>query len=447
MTEIITAFSQVKKQDSAIKQSIIIQDVQISINQTNPTNPINPINPTNYINTTIVSSETNTSREQVVRTGQIILKNLTHLICKTFNNIHTKHIEKKRTNRIDLGDFIRKYQIEKLIGSGSFGKVYRAINTITKEKVAIKMILSKSESDIYSISANRERYFLENLKDNPHVVKLIESFKYMNYKCMVFELLGSNLYQLVSNVRNGFSLQLVNKFARQLISFCYMIQPSSTFCGIIHCDLKLENILINNDGKSLIKIIDFGLSCFLEEKSIPYTQSRYYRAPEVLLGLPYSMPIDMWSIGCIIFEIYSGISLFPGANSDDQLDLINAIRGPIPQEMLDKKKPIKILDQVNSSISISTDTTTISTDTTTISTDTITIKKYKPTTLEKLLENKQDCTPEFIDLLKKILEIDPDKRIKPHDALSHPFFNICGIKRKNPDELNINSKSNTNITD
>jgi serine/threonine protein kinase len=76
--------------------------------------------------------------------------------------------------------------------------------------------------------------------------------------------------------------------------------------NIIHCDLKPENIMLKQHGKSLIKLIDFGNACFSTKKLYKYIQSRFYRAPEVILELPYSSQIDMWSLGCIIYELHFG---------------------------------------------------------------------------------------------------------------------------------------------
>lgn len=86
---------------------------------------------------------------------------------------------------------------------------------------------------------------------------------------------------------------------------------------IIHCDLKPENILLKEENKSGIKIIDFGSSTFIDEKVYTYIQSRFYRAPEIMFGIPYTPAIDMWSLGCIIAELYIGYPLFPGESEND----------------------------------------------------------------------------------------------------------------------------------
>jgi len=103
---------------------------------------------------------------------------------------------------------------------------------------------------------------------------------------------------------------------------------------IIHCDLKPENILLKEENKSGIKIIDFGSSTFVDEKVYTYIQSRFYRAPEIMLGIPYSPAIDMWSLGCIMAELYIGYPLFPGESENDQMSRIMEMRDVPPPEVL-----------------------------------------------------------------------------------------------------------------
>lgn len=98
--------------------------------------------------------------------------------------------------------------------------------------------------------------------------------------------------------------------------------------------MKPENILLKNPNKSGIKLIDFGSSCFSHERIYTYIQSRFYRAPEIILGIPYTASIDTWSFGCILAELYSGYPIFPGENENDQLGLIMEICGIPPQEVM-----------------------------------------------------------------------------------------------------------------
>lgn len=165
-----------------------------------------------------------------------------------------------------------------------------------------------------------------------------------NHLCLVFELLSYNLYDLLRNTNfRGVSLNLTRKFAQQLCTALLFL--STPELNIIHCDLKPENILLCNPKRSAIKIVDFGSSCQLGQRvsisidigrlvsgpSHPpappftrrfffslqiyqYIQSRFYRSPEVLLGIPYDLAIDMWSLGCILVEMHTGEPLFSGAN-------------------------------------------------------------------------------------------------------------------------------------
>lgn len=95
----------------------------------------------------------------------------------------------------------------------------------------------------------------------------------------------------------------------------------------MHCDLKPENILLEIPHRSRIKVIDFGSSCFLKDRLYTYIQSRFYRAPEIILGIPYTMAIDVWSFGCILAEMVNGFPLFPGDSEHDQLQCIMEVIG------------------------------------------------------------------------------------------------------------------------
>lgn len=104
--------------------------------------------------------------------------------------------------------------------------------------------------------------------------------------------------------------------------------------NIIHCDLKPENVLLKYYNKSMIKIVDFGSSCYQNQRIYTYIQSRFYRAPEVVLGLPYGFEIDMWSVGCIVFELINGLPLFPGESETDQIGRFTEVLGAPPEDIL-----------------------------------------------------------------------------------------------------------------
>ena len=99
--------------------------------------------------------------------------------------------------------------------------------------------------------------------------------------------------------------------------------------------MKPENILLKQPNKSGIKIIDYGSSCFQNQRIYTYIQSRFYRAPEIILGIPYTTAIDMWSFGCIMAELYTGYPLFPGENEAEQLAYVMEIQGVPPDYLID----------------------------------------------------------------------------------------------------------------
>ena len=148
--------------------------------------------------------------------------------------------------------------------------------------------------------------------DDYNVVRLVQKFNYRNHQCLVFEMLSYNLYELLKNTKFfGISLNLIRKFSKQILrALVFLARPD---VDIIHCDLKPENILLRHPRRSAIKLIDFGSSCLTTERKYSYIQSRFYRSPEILLGLPYDLQIDMWSLGCLLVEMHTGEPLFGGS--------------------------------------------------------------------------------------------------------------------------------------
>ncbi|VDP71544.1 unnamed protein product, partial [Echinostoma caproni] len=233
-----------------------------------------------------------------------------------------------------------QYLINSLIGKGSFAiysssfvfssvpslfQVMKAHNCLTNEDVAIKIIKNKrafTNQAQVEIRLLREmnRYQEEaEVTGEPappganYIVRLLSHFTFRGHLCLVFELLSYNLYDLLRNTNfRGVSLNLTRKFALQLCGALeFLSRPE---LRIIHCDLKPENILLVNPKRSAIKLVDFGSSCHVKEKVYQYIQSRFYRSPDVLLGLDYTMSIDMWSLGCILVELHTGEPLFAGQN-------------------------------------------------------------------------------------------------------------------------------------
>ncbi|RMC02805.1 hypothetical protein DUI87_19996 [Hirundo rustica rustica] len=214
-----------------------------------------------------------------------------------------------------------RYEVLEVIGKGSFGQVAKCLDHKTNELVALKIIRNKKR---FHSQALVEVKILDALlkkdKDDTHnIIHMKEYFYFRNHFCIAFELLGINLYELIKkNNFQGFSLSLIRHFTRCVLRCLQVLYQER----IIHCDLKPENILLYHNGQGSVKVIDFGSSCYEDQRVYTYVQSRFYRSPEVILGHPYAMAVDMWSLGCIIAELYTGYPLFPGENESDQLACI-----------------------------------------------------------------------------------------------------------------------------
>ncbi|CAG9784685.1 unnamed protein product [Diatraea saccharalis] len=192
--------------------------------------------------------------------------------------------------------------------NGSYNKVIRALDHRTGTQVAIKIIRNKKRFHHQALVEVRVLDHLR-LKDKDHI--------------NLYELIKKNKYQ-------GFSLSLIRRFASSLLRCLRLLEAEN----IIHCDLKPENILLKARGSSSIKVIDFGSSCYTHARVYTYIQSRFYRSPEVILGLQYGTAIDMWSMGCILAELHTGYPLFPGENEAEQLACIMELLGPPPPDLL-----------------------------------------------------------------------------------------------------------------
>ncbi|EQB61744.1 protein kinase yak1 [Vairimorpha apis BRL 01] len=222
------------------------------------------------------------------------------------------------------GDFLqknenKKYMVIDLLGTGTFSQVVRCVST-DGEEVAIKIVKNSPKYYFYEMNEVRilQNLMYKNL--SKYFVEIKDVFMFKEHLCIVQELLGYNLYEMLKITGfKGFDHKIVQKLGRQLLEGLTQL----SLMGITHCDLKPENILIKNCNTFDIKIIDFGSAFISPQQSNFYVQSRYYRSPEVILGIPYSNLCDIWSFGCIIYEIYMGVPIFPGKDNADLLGKIH----------------------------------------------------------------------------------------------------------------------------
>ncbi|XP_012218653.1 dual specificity tyrosine-phosphorylation-regulated kinase mbk-2 isoform X2 [Linepithema humile] len=300
-----------------------------------------------------------------------------------------------------------RYEILEVIGKGSFGQVIRALDHKTGQHIAIKIIRNKKR---FHHQALIEVRILEHLRKKDleansqhNVIHMLEYFYFRNHLCISFELMSLNLYELIKkNNYQGFSLSLIRRFANSLISCLRLLYREN----IIHCDLKPENVLLKQRGSSSIKVIDFGSSCYSHQRVYTYIQSRFYRSPEVILGLPYGTPIDMWSLGCILAELYTGYPLFPGEDEIEQLACIMEVLGLPPDHIISHATRRRLFfDQKGSPRCVTNS------------------KGKKRWAGSKNLSMALRCSDAlFVNFVSKCLEWDPKKRMTPDEAMRHEWL-------------------------
>ncbi|OTA70697.1 hypothetical protein K449DRAFT_428254 [Hypoxylon sp. EC38] len=306
-----------------------------------------------------------------------------------------------------------RYEIVDVLGKGSFGQVVRCIDHKIGALVAVKIIRNKKR---FHQQALVEVNILQKLREwdpqNKHsMVNFTHSFYFRGHLCISTELLDMNLYEFIkSNAFRGFSLKLIRRFTKQMLSSLTILKQHK----VIHCDLKPENILLRHPMHSEIKVIDFGSSCFENEKVYTYIQSRFYRSPEVILGMTYGLPIDMWSLGCILAELYTGVPIFPGENEQEQLACIMEVFGPPEKHLIEKSTRKKLFFDSMGKPRL-----------------TVSSKGRRRRPSSKTLQQALKCDDEpFLDFLARCLRWDPDRRLKPEEAIRHEF--ITGQKTSVP---------------
>lgn len=341
-----------------------------------------------------------------------------------------------------------KYLILDILGQGTFGQVVKCQDMTTHEIVAVKVIKNKPA---YFHQSMMEVTVLEMLNgnwdpnDEHHILRLKDTFIHAKHLCLVLELLSSNLYELIKqNSFQGLSTSLVRVFTAQLLDALTVLNEAR----LIHCDLKPENILLKTLQTPSIKLVDFGSACHEKQTVYTYIQSRFYRSPEVLLGLPYSSAIDMWSLGCIAVELFLGLPLFPGTSEYNQICRIVEMLGLPPQWMLDNGKQtqeffsvytdefgrksyrLKSLEQYSKEHNVQEQPSKKYFKATTlpdiVKTYPMSRKSGKSADVHKEMANRSS----FIDFVTGLLNMNPHERWTPQQAKLHPF--ITGEKFVKP---------------
>jgi len=301
------------------------------------------------------------------------------------------------------------------LGKGSYGVVVKAVDLELQAEVAIKVIknqpLFEKQAEIEIQISHALNY--SDPHDEYHIARFFYYFRWNGHLCLVFELLSRSLYDLLRLTEfKGVSLKLVRKFAKQILQSLFYLGQLK----FIHCDIKPENILQQDPDKGDIKLIDFGSSCTSGSKTYKYIQSRFYRAPEVLLELEYGCPIDMWSLGCTLVEMHTGEPLFAGRDETDQLAKISEVCGLPPDNMTRASPKIKkFFQQQGSGLKLRTNNVPISRDLLSI------LNVPRKSRIDTPGHTPSDYN-NFFDLIKRMLCYDPRYRIAPTEALQHPFI-------------------------
>ncbi|XP_042467744.1 serine/threonine-protein kinase AFC2-like isoform X1 [Zingiber officinale] len=336
--------------------------------------------------------------------------------------------------KFELGENLTsRYKIHSKMGEGAFGQVLECWDHERNEMVAIKIVRSNRK---YRKDAMIEIEILQLLgkhdANTSRCVQVRNWFDYRNHICIVFEKLGPSLYDFLrKNSFRSFPIDLVREFARQLLECVAFMHDMR----LIHTDLKPENILLvspeyikvpdsnvsSNKGShfkmlpksSAIKVIDFGSTTYDFIDNNYVVSTRHYRAPEVILGLGWSYPCDIWSIGCILVELCSGKMLFQTHENLEHLAMMERVLEPLPSNMLrladrDAEKYIR-RGHLNWPESAT-------------SRESFKAVLKLPRLQTLVMEHTDHSSADFLDLLQGLLRYDPGDRLGAREALAHCFF-------------------------
>ncbi|PIN02433.1 U4/U6-associated splicing factor PRP4 [Handroanthus impetiginosus] len=304
-----------------------------------------------------------------------------------------------------------RYYITEFLGSAAFSRVVQAHDLYSGMDVCLKII--KNDKDFFDQSLDEIKLLKFVNKHDPadehHILRLYDYFYHQEHLFIVTELLRANLYELQKYNRESggepyFTLHRLQAITQQCLEALSYLHD----LGIVHCDLKPENILIKSYRRCEIKVIDLGSSCFETDNLSLYVQSRSYRAPEVMLGLPYDQKIDLWSIGCILAELYSGEVLFPNEAIVLLLTRMIGMLGPIDMDMLHNGQ------ETHKYFTAEYDLYYVNEDTNEL--------EYIIPEESSLEHHLQISDSIFADFLKYLLEINPKRRPTAQEALQHPWL-------------------------
>ncbi|CBZ53497.1 Mitogen-activated protein kinase 2, related [Neospora caninum Liverpool] len=295
---------------------------------------------------------------------------------------------------------LRKYDILQKLGKGAYGIVWKSTDRRTNETVALKKIFDAFQNATDAQRTFREIMFLQELAGHENIVRLKNVLKADNDKdiYLVFDYMETDLHAVIR-------ADILEEIHKQYIVYQLLRAIKYMHSGeLLHRDMKPSNVLLNSECQ--VKVADFGLARSVAQSEAnnseagnpvltDYVATRWYRAPEILLGsTSYTKGVDMWSLGCILGELLSGRPIFPGTSTMNQLERIMTLTGRPSAEDVDAVK-----------------------------------SPFAATMMESLplgkVKNFKDAfpnaSPEALDLLKQLLQFNPNKRISAEKGLEHPY--------------------------
>nr|XP_043876856.1 homeodomain-interacting protein kinase 2-like [Solea senegalensis] len=324
------------------------------------------------------------------------------------------------------------YEVQELLGRGTYGIVTKCRKTTTNEIVALKILRSPQCME----AAKKEVAFLKSMRnfnlDNFNILKLNTYFTFKGQLCLEFEKLDMNLKQFIENNHDQtLEMTVIRSIVQQMATALEFLKG----IGVVHADLKPKNVMVVDHSQRpvRVKVIDFGLACRHPEKHVGVNlQSRCYRAPEVLLGSPFNEAIDVWSLGCVAAELLLGKVLFQGCDEYDMMRWIVFTVGQPPVRVLDagrytaeffKKNVLR--PGTNQWTFASRGDETISADKGNMLSDLQTILQKAPYRVSDKDTFCEICERvSFADLVTKMLTVDAADRITPMQILQHPFITM-----------------------
>ncbi|CAH1780416.1 unnamed protein product [Owenia fusiformis] len=328
--------------------------------------------------------------------------------------------------RVRIGEVLdKRYTVFGFTGQGVFSNVVRVRDQARGNlDCAIKIIRN---NEMMQKTGMKELEYLRKLNDaDPddkfHCVRLYRHFYHKNHLCLVFETLSMNLREVLKKYgRNiGLHVKAVRSYTQQLLLSLKLMKR----CSILHADIKPDNVLIDNT-KLMMKMCDFGSASHVSENDItPYLCSRFYRAPEIILGMGYEHSADLWSVGVTIYELYTGKIMFPGKTNNEMLKLMMDVKGRFPNKMIRKGAFRENHFDNNYNFLYHEVDKVTQRDKITLMTNIAPTKDLLADLIgnQRLPDDQLRKVQQLRDLLDKILMLDPAKRMSINDALKHPFI-------------------------